>query len=202
MNIKPDTKKLGFTLIELLIVVAIIGILSSIAMVNFMQAQVRAKVSKVKGDMRAISLGIELYAVDFNRYPPAIGTDGTLEHRYSRITTPIDYMSSIPEDPFGDDVEESIINIVGNPHLDYRVYDYISDIDPPTRDTFFVRYDGYGIQQVFNTTIHWYSTSQGPDRILNISKNPPAEYYISYDPTNGTISPGDLYRFGPGGEVK
>lgn len=63
-------KKLrGFTLIELLIVVAIIAILAAIAVPNFLEAQVRAKVSRVRTDMRSISVAIESYNVDYNQYP-------------------------------------------------------------------------------------------------------------------------------------
>src|SRR4026208_482521 len=59
----------AFTLIELLIVVAIIAILAAIAVPNFLEAQVRAKVSRVKADMRSLATGIETYAVDANKYP-------------------------------------------------------------------------------------------------------------------------------------
>jgi len=59
----------GFTLIELLIVVAIIAILAAIAVPNFLEAQVRAKVSRVRADMRSIATAIEAYSVDTNMYP-------------------------------------------------------------------------------------------------------------------------------------
>jgi prepilin-type N-terminal cleavage/methylation domain-containing protein len=47
----------AFTLIELLIVVAIIAILAAIAVPNFLEAQVRSKVSRAKADMRSIATG-------------------------------------------------------------------------------------------------------------------------------------------------
>ena len=61
--------KKGFTLIELLIVIAIIAILAAIAVPNFLEAQVRAKVSRVKADQRSLATGLEAYCVDNNSYP-------------------------------------------------------------------------------------------------------------------------------------
>src|SRR5881394_2996609 len=61
--------KRGFTLIELLIVVAIIAILAAIAVPNFLEAQTRSKVSRVKADMRTFATAVESYAVDNNRPP-------------------------------------------------------------------------------------------------------------------------------------
>ncbi len=54
----------GFTLIELLIVVAIIAILAAIAIPNFLEAQTRTKVSRVKTDMRSAAVALEAYRVD------------------------------------------------------------------------------------------------------------------------------------------
>ena len=59
----------GFTLIELLIVIAIIAILAAIAVPNFLEAQTRAKVARVKADQRSLATGLEAYYVDNNRYP-------------------------------------------------------------------------------------------------------------------------------------
>lgn len=61
--------KKAFTLIELLIVVAIIAILAAIAVPNFLEAQTRAKVSRVAADQRSYATALETYYIDNNTYP-------------------------------------------------------------------------------------------------------------------------------------
>ena len=100
----------GFTLIELLIVVAIIAILAAIAVPNFLEAQVRSKVSRTKNDLRTLATALESYAVDHRHYPPygtlptivmAQGTEPQILEPYW-VTTPIAYLSSDSplRDPF------------------------------------------------------------------------------------------------------
>jgi prepilin-type N-terminal cleavage/methylation domain-containing protein len=59
----------AFTLIELLIVVAIIAILAAIAVPNFLEAQVRSKVSASMADIRSLVLSVESYYLDWSDYP-------------------------------------------------------------------------------------------------------------------------------------
>ena len=61
----------GFTLIEVLVVVAIIGIIVAIGVVNYLNAIERARQRRSMADMRGISTAIEAYAADLDRYPPA-----------------------------------------------------------------------------------------------------------------------------------
>ncbi|HRY44628.1 MAG TPA: type II secretion system protein GspG [Thermoanaerobaculia bacterium] len=61
----------GFTLIEVLVVVAIVGIVVAIGVVNYLNAIERARQRRSMADMRGISTAIEAYAADLDRYPPA-----------------------------------------------------------------------------------------------------------------------------------
>ena len=63
--------KKGFTLIELLIVIAIIGVLSSIVIASLNKARVSAKDIKRIQNIKSIKLAMELYYIDLGTYPPA-----------------------------------------------------------------------------------------------------------------------------------
>ena len=59
----------AFTLIELLIVVAIISILSAVAIPNFLAARVRAKVSRAQAELQTLGTALMGYHVDWGEFP-------------------------------------------------------------------------------------------------------------------------------------
>ena len=119
MSLSRSAKQvLGFTLIELLIVVAIIAILAAIAVPNFLEAQTRAKVSRVVSDQRSIATALEAYMVDTRGYPLSdVGQDNAASPDYTpnpsragqvanlgfwmnKLTSPNSYLTSLPFDAF------------------------------------------------------------------------------------------------------
>lgn len=64
--------KKGFTLIELLIVIAIIGVLATLLMVNFIGVRQRARDAQRKSDLRQIQSALEIYRSDQGSYPASI----------------------------------------------------------------------------------------------------------------------------------
>lgn len=233
--------RFGFTLIELLIVVAIIAVLAAIAVPNFIEAQIRAKVATAKSDLRTIATGIESYRVDHGLYPE--GTDNPLLYDekiadimgdlapgyyafrtrdpngavaglngFFTLTTPVAYINGpVPLDPFA----------TGKGHQLPYCYRSAKDFGNgwvltsvgPDQDLF--AENGQGSQNLTNP----YSTANdtnNPKRIGDINERAVIhalertgsltdddrgrlkEYLddLSYDPTNGTRSEGDIYRLG------
>lgn len=67
---RQKTEK-GFTLIELLLVVAIIGVLATFSMVNFIGVRQRARDAQRKSDIEQLRSAFEIYRSDQASYPPS-----------------------------------------------------------------------------------------------------------------------------------
>ncbi len=85
----------GFTLIELLIVVAVITILSSLAVVNFLQVRERAKRAAAKSFIAQLETAISMYKIDTGHYPP--DEKGSASLREALCPDPADPIYNNPE---------------------------------------------------------------------------------------------------------
>ena len=72
----------GFTFVEMLIVVAIIGILATIALPSFQLAVTKAKEAALKENLFILRDVIDQYYADLERYPPTLAE--LVEKRYLR----------------------------------------------------------------------------------------------------------------------
>ncbi len=175
-----DRVEMSFTLIELLIVVAIIGILAAIAVPNFLNAQIRAKLARCEADMKALETAVESYRIDSNQY---IGN-----FQLAKLTAPVAYISAIPEDPFGPIVESdygynTILTAYGRPIKRYYIFH-----GPPTFDHH---------PDMIRLNIRWVLTGLGPDQGWFDGPGG-ASSYPRYDTSNGLASRGNIERVGPG----
>ncbi len=86
-------KNKAFTLIELLIVIAIIGILVSIGVASYAQAQIKSRNARRQADMKAAQSAIEQFYADNNGQYPAGGVCDPL-------TATTKYLpGGLPQDP-------------------------------------------------------------------------------------------------------
>ena len=189
-------QKQGFTLIELLIVVAIIAILAAIAIPNFLQAQVRAKISRANSDMRSVSVGLESYYVDNNAYPWTDLGLYTRAQRLNQVTTPIAYIASLPLDLFNSDTSnEQRVYPYWDPPQVFMLAGLNSDGTGTTPNTRFDLVPDLKNKIVGGRQPMWIMLTMGPDRDYEPAVSPYQFEY--YDPTNGTVSNGDVVRMGP-----
>ena len=203
---RQTASRRGFTLIELLIVVAILAILSAIAVPNFLEAQTRAKTSRARADHRTLATAIEAYRVDHNGYPSA-ESNGTV--KWLRwISSPVAYIGRVDmDDPF---TGPSAIKNSPDSNLSYSTYRYygFNEQGFVNADTFTGEiipvYTPPGTMKVYFYVLF----SHGPDRVRSKGSNgktfldeanllhPTKFIELIYDPTNGTVSNGEILRTG------
>ncbi len=214
----------AFTLIELLIVVAIIAILAAIAVPNFLEAQVRSKVSRAKADIRSLATALEAYAVDnnnkycpsgipqdFSKGAPACPIVGPVTvpdvngpiytpyqiriQRMAWLTTPVAYITTVLSDPFSKGVNEGASCAAAIPiNASQPVMTYW---DPPYADS---------TKRGANGDVR-YADSPSEKTVRGrwtlISYGPDQDFepaaawtgaWPLYDASNGTVSSGDIRR--------
>lgn len=195
----------AFTLIELLIVVAIIAILAAVAVPNFLEAQVRAKVARAKTDMRTLGTALETYRIDNPGYPeyavivtppgvevqdPAVIHGQDYFECFSRvpglcITTPVAYVTTIAPDIFARKFTGPQPQVWDFSYKNSRQNNRIFQGDRGSEPWL-----GPNGEKLLRDWGEWRLSSGGPDgtRITDIKRN------LIYDSTNGTVSQGDLVR--------
>lgn len=100
----PPPKPNGFTLVELMVVIFIIGLLTTIVVINVLPNQDKAMVQKAKADIAVLSQAMETFRLDNMTYPAAG------EGLQSLVTPPASagsggrtagYIKKLPNDPWG-----------------------------------------------------------------------------------------------------
>lgn len=131
LNIMRKNK--GFTLIEILVVVAIIGVLAAIGLGSFASTQAKARDSKRKSDLSAISRAVEMYYNDFGRYPTSdasgnivgCGSTGTTACSWGgSFTATTTYMQDMPSDPNG-----NYFYVAGGGGANYQIYARLENLE-------------------------------------------------------------------------
>ena len=75
MNLNLKYKNQGFTLMELMLVVAIVGILSAVAIPAYNGYMENGRIAECSNEVTAIKLAQKQYFLENNRYFPGTGTD-------------------------------------------------------------------------------------------------------------------------------
>jgi competence protein ComGC len=195
------TSRRAYTFFELLIVAAIIMLLAAIAVPNFLEARIRASVSRSKADLALLKMGIEAYRLDHRAYPPNAVTGVSSAGDLVVLTTPVAYLPALPHDV----LMQSDPKVRG-----------IRPLERPTR-----RFEYLNLMQVApGEGLHLAGAPVllGEGRVAGLiwgggpvdaaATFPPAGFHeaedpgrrlaerlVIYDPTNGTASPGVvIYR--------
>ena len=165
----------AFTLIELLIVVAIIAILAAIAVPNFRNARIRARVVQTKSNQRVVAMALEEFYLENKKYIGSTGHGDNFK-AWKKLTTPVAYMASMEvcRDPF-----------------------YIKYNDTKSEhDQYFELAEA---KKSRSNLVSYCIEGTGPDLYDSISTpnyGNPESTFIPYMSSNGLESIGDIFRVG------
>jgi len=87
----------------MMVVIVIIGLVTAVVVINVLPSQDKARTEKARADIRVIEQALELYRMDYSRYP-------AMEHGLQALLEPPQregagaqeaYIRRLPNDPWG-----------------------------------------------------------------------------------------------------
>ena len=123
---KPSTCKTphAFTLIEVMIVVAIIALLASIAVPNFLRARKRSQATRILEDLRVLDAAIDQYAIETSKASGMHPTFGDLKNYIKAGTT----LYNSGADIFGNAYANFTVDSI--PKVPTSSFNSLSDVAP------------------------------------------------------------------------
>jgi prepilin-type N-terminal cleavage/methylation domain-containing protein len=121
--IKASSRR-GFTLVEIMIVVAIIALLASIAVPNFLRARKRSQASKIIEDLRQLDNANDEYAIENNK---TSGMNPSFNDLKAYLKTGT-VLYNTGADLFGDSYGPFTIDTIV--HLPTGAFNALSDVAP------------------------------------------------------------------------
>ncbi len=114
----------GFSLIELMVVIVIIGLLTTVVVVNVLPSQDRAMVEKARADVRLIEQAVEMYRMDTLKYPSLEdGIDVLVVAPKSASFRTEGYIKALPTDPWGNAYQY----LIPGEHSKFDIFSYGAD---------------------------------------------------------------------------
>ena len=144
-NMKQKSSRKGFTLIEMLIVIAIIGILSSIVLVGLGPIQRRGRDARRQADLRQVQNALELYYNKCGYYPGSTAggkiasggcTGWTANNTWEGMSTALEGSDigtkNIPTDPSSGATGVKAYQYGSEDGSSYVIAAYLEDINNPS----------------------------------------------------------------------
>ena len=188
----------GLTLIELAAGALLAGVLASAAVVNFHEADLRARLARSQALLQDLAMAMEAYNIDNDQYLPSaanspLGGSTTSSADQRLLTTPVSYLAQQPIDPLRPQVDGTYYFFAAGIHswgtISYSIYPHTTYMGWSNGPDGVIQSGGYRslTQVIANEAL--------PEP--KISPGQLAWNGMRYDPTNGLTSIGDIYHFGP-----